>query len=106
MIRLDVGHPVGPLLVGNGQVVSKNLQRDDLKLVQLLNRDVGNSMPSLVAERMIVQPLVREHAPKNYHSERRIKLQGLTLIRKGLPQQGMSETIEIGRKLIAKIGSE
>jgi hypothetical protein len=63
-----------------------------LRLVMQELRRKKAHIPSLVAERVIVQPLIRKHTPKDKQAERGIEFQSISLIAVHVAKQGLAET--------------
>ena len=109
MVRLDVDHPLIPIPVRDRQVIGQNIQCQNFKPVQDLNRDIGNGVPKievslarlekrkdniprLVAERVIVQPLICKHTPKDKQAERGIEFQRISFIAVNVAKEALTET--------------
>ena len=98
LIGQNVIKPLGPSHLGYGQIVLENLERGRFKGVQGLDGNTGDGVPanmwvrirnvwssnrrdspSLVGERVVVQPLVSQHAAEEDKPEGHVILKHLTL---------------------------
>ena len=66
-----------------------------LKYPRLIMQDLTRKkthIPSLVAERVVVQPLVRKHTPKDKQAERGIEFQRISFIAVNVAKEALTET--------------